>query len=101
MINANEAIDRQNGEIRIKTEQIEGGKICLSVKDNGCGITEEFIKKSLFQPFQTTKSNGFGIGLYHSKMIVEAHVGKIEVESRQGEGTTFKVILPMNQVNFF
>jgi putative PEP-CTERM system histidine kinase len=96
ILNASEAISGTKGEIQIKTETIEGEKVCLSVKDNGCGISEEFLSSSLFQPFQTTKSQGLGIGLYHSKMIVEAHQGKIEVESQKGVGTTFKVILPMS-----
>ena len=67
----------------------------MSVSDNGCGMTPEFMDKSLFRPFQTTKQDGFGIGLFHSKMIIEAHHGKIEVDSRPGGGTTFRVILPM------
>ncbi len=94
ILNASEAISGTEGEIQIKTETIEGEKVCLSVKDNGCGISEEFLSSSLFQPFQTTKSQGLGIGLYHSKRIIEAHQGKIEVESRKGVGTTFRVILP-------
>jgi signal transduction histidine kinase len=53
-----------------------------------------FIERSLFQPFQTTKSQGLGIGLFHSKMIVEAHRGRIEVESEEGEGSLFRVMLP-------
>ena len=49
---------------------------------------------SLFKPFQTTKKQGLGIGLFHSKKIVEAHGGRIEVESERGEGSTFTVLLP-------
>jgi signal transduction histidine kinase len=52
------------------------------------------MERSLFHPFQTTKSQGLGIGLFHSKMIVEAHHGRIEVESEEGKGSTFKVFLP-------
>jgi signal transduction histidine kinase len=68
----------------------------ISVRDNGCGMSREFIEKSLFRPFQTTKKKGMGIGLYHCKTIVEAHGGRIEVESEEGRGTTFRVLLPMN-----
>jgi len=68
----------------------------VSVRDNGCGMSEEFIENSLFRPFQTTKKKGLGIGLFHCKMIVEAHRGKIEVNSIVGKGTEFRVILPVS-----
>jgi signal transduction histidine kinase len=93
LLNANEAI-RNGGEIRVATEQKDRW-IILSVSDNGCGMSEEFIEKSLFHPFKTTKKQGMGIGLFHSKMIVEAHHGRIEVESEEGKGTTFRVFLPL------
>jgi putative PEP-CTERM system histidine kinase len=67
----------------------------IAVGDNGCGMSREFIEKSLFRPFQTTKKQGMGIGLYHCKTIVEAHGGRIEVKSEAGRGTTFKVLLPV------
>jgi putative PEP-CTERM system histidine kinase len=97
ILNANEAVD-QKGIIRIKTDRMEEC-VVLSVSDNGCGIPKQFIERSLFQPFQTTKSQGLGIGLFHTKKIVEAHHGKIEVESEEGIGTTFHVILPIHNVN--
>jgi putative PEP-CTERM system histidine kinase len=92
LLNANEAVDAQ-GEIRIQTDWREGWAM-LSVRDNGCGMSRLFIERSLFQPFQTTKSQGLGIGLFHSKMIVEAHRGRIEVESEEGKGSLFRVMLP-------
>jgi putative PEP-CTERM system histidine kinase len=93
ILNANEAI-RKGGEIRLATEQREGWLI-LSVSDNGCGMSKEFMGRSLFRPFKTTKRQGMGIGLFQSKVIVEAHQGKIEVESEPGKGSTFKVFLPL------
>jgi putative PEP-CTERM system histidine kinase len=93
ILNANEAI-RNGGEIRVATEQKDRW-IILSVSDNGCGMSKKFIEKSLFYPFKTTKKQGMGIGLFHSKMIVEAHHGRIEVESEEGKGTTFRVFLPL------
>ena len=60
-------------------------------------MTQEFLSRSLFRPFQTTKKNGLGIGMFQSKMIVEAHQGRIEVESESGKGTTFRVFLPFEK----
>jgi putative PEP-CTERM system histidine kinase len=94
ILNANEAI-RNGGKIRVATEQKDNW-ILLSVSDNGCGMSREFIEKSLFHPFKTTKKQGMGIGLFHSKWIVEAHHGRIEVESEEGKGTTFRVLLPLS-----
>jgi len=65
------------------------------VADNGCGMSQDFLNRSLFRPFQSTKKTGVGIGMFQSKMIVEAHGGRIEVESEQGKGSTFRVLLPI------
>jgi putative PEP-CTERM system histidine kinase len=93
VLNAKEAID-EIGEIHVKTSR-ENGWVVLCVSDTGCGMSKEFMEKSLFRPFKTTKKRGMGIGLYHSQRIVEAHHGKIEVESEIGKGSTFKVFLPV------
>jgi putative PEP-CTERM system histidine kinase len=93
ILNANEAVGNA-GEIRVTTEERNGWAI-FSVSDTGCGMSREFVERSLFRPFKTTKKQGIGIGLYQSKMIVEAHKGKIEVESEEGRGTTFRVFLPL------
>jgi len=65
---------------------------CFIVRDQGCGMSEEFIRDRLFRPFETTKKKGFGVGLYQSKQIVDAHGGKIEVHSVPWEGTEMRVI---------
>jgi putative PEP-CTERM system histidine kinase len=96
LLNANEAIGN-GGKIQLTTEQRDGWVI-LSVSDNGCGISKEFMEKSLFRPFKTTKRQGIGIGLFQSKMIVEAHQGRIEVESEEGKGSTFRVYLPLKNI---
>ncbi len=77
------------------TEQ-ENGMIQISVKDNGSGIPKESIDK-IFQPFFTTKptGKGTGLGLSLSYDIVQAHGGELKVESMEGEGTEFKVMLPV------
>ena len=93
LLNARDAVGKQ-GQIHIATTQRNGWAV-LSVMDNGCGMSPEFLKRSLFRPFQTTKRQGIGIGMCQSKMIVDAHRGAIEVESEPGQGTTFRVLLPL------
>jgi putative PEP-CTERM system histidine kinase len=92
ILNAHEA-SSEGGQVVVSTAR-ENGWVLLSVSDDGCGMSEDFLSGSLFKPFQTTKKQGLGIGLYHSKTIVEAHGGRIEVESALGKGTTFRVLLP-------
>ena len=95
LLNAQYALGH-GGEITVSTSRRDNW-VVISVRDNGRGISREFIEKSLFRPFQTTKKQGMGIGLYHCKTIVEAHGGRIEVESEEGKGTAFKVLLPVAQ----
>jgi len=94
IFNAREAVASAAGQVQIQTSQ-RNGWVVLAISDNGCGMSAEFLNRSLFRPFQTTKKNGLGIGMFQSKMIVEAHQGKIEVESETGKGTTFRVFLPL------
>ena len=93
LLNAHEAT-AENGEIVVSTAAHDG-RLVLTVKDNGRGMTREFMEKSLFHPFKTTKQGGMGIGMYQTKTIVEAHGGRIEVESESGRGTLFRVLLPI------
>jgi signal transduction histidine kinase len=95
LLNARDAV-QAGGEIKIETNERDDWAI-LSVADNGCGMSPTFLKGSLFRPFQTTKKKGLGIGMFQSKMIVEAHRGKIQVDSEPGAGTTIRVMLPMNR----
>ena len=84
----------EGGAIHVETGS-RNGWASLSVTDNGCGMSPEFLARSLFRPFQTTKKKGIGIGMFLSRMIVDAHKGKIEVASRLGKGTTFRILLPL------
>ncbi len=93
IFNAREAVSK-SGQVHIATSQ-SNGWVILTVTDDGCGMSQEFVSRSLFRPFQTTKKNGLGIGMFQSKMIVEAHRGKIEVESEPGHGATFRIYLPV------
>ncbi len=76
---------------------VSGEHVVLEVRDQGCGMSREFMEERLFHPFQTTKKDGMGIGLFQTRMIVEQHGGRIEAESREGEGSTFRVYLPMGE----
>ena len=80
--------------MKIQTGQRNGWAI-LSIADNGCGMDPEFLKTALFRPFRTTKKKGLGIGMFQSKMIVEAHRGRITVDSQRAIGTTFRIMLPI------
>ena len=95
-LNAKEAMQGE-GEIHIATNRVNGWAV-FSVSDNGSGMDPEFINQFLFRPFQTTKKSGLGIGMFQSKMIIEAHRGKIEVQSETGKGTTFRVYLPVEKI---
>ena len=95
IFNAREAIGRE-GQVSLQTSQINGWGV-LAVSDTGCGMSPDFINRSLFRAFQTTKKNGLGIGMFQSKMIVEAHKGRIEVESEPDKGTTFRIYLPLQK----
>ncbi len=91
VLNAREA-GSQNGSVTINVGIDE--MLFFEVADQGCGMSEEFIQNRLFQPFQTTKQKGFGVGLYQCRQIIEAHGGRIDVSSKVDEGTTFTVYLP-------
>lgn len=75
----------------------EPGWVRLSFRDHGCGIAAEDLEK-VFQPYFTTKDVGIGLGLAITERIVKAHGGEILVASNPGEGTTFTVRLPMEDV---
>ena len=96
VLNARDALG-PGGRIRVRTEHV-GGSVVLTVTDNGCGMSAAFLKDSLFRPFQSTKKKGLGIGMFQSRMIVEAHGGSIRVESEAGKGSTFRVSLPVKDV---
>jgi len=99
LTNAREAL-RGSGTIDVSAEvdaPLDGvpGRLMLQVRDDGRGMSEEFIRTALFRPFSTTKEEGLGIGLAQCRSIVEAHGGTILARSRTGKGTTFEVVLPM------
>jgi len=82
-----------NPTVFVRTQKLDG-KIQITVRDNGNGIPQKILDK-IFQPFFTTKptGEGTGLGLSLSYDIIKAHGGEIKVESKEGEGTEFKIIL--------
>jgi putative PEP-CTERM system histidine kinase len=67
----------------------------IAIADSGCGMDERFVRNRLFRPFESTKPTGMGIGTYEARQYVRELGGRIEVESREDEGTVFRVTLPL------
>ncbi len=112
IINSTEAIGKNTGEITISTgkmrcdreylespwtdeEPVEGLYVYLEVSDTGCGMKEEEIEK-IFDPFFTTKFIGRGLGLSEVHGITRSHNGRIKIDSKPNQGTTFRILFPAN-----
>jgi len=94
ILNAAQAMQGQ-GELYITTEKDSKKQlITIKIKDTGPGIADHIMKK-LFDPFFTTKEKGTGLGLAISYGIIERHLGKIDVETEIGVGSTFIITLPI------
>jgi signal transduction histidine kinase len=97
LINAAQAVEKQGSQVRLAVEVRDGwvDHVILEVADNGSGMDEE-TRRKVFDPFFTTKSReeGVGLGLYVCHNLVERLRGRMEIESRPGIGSTFRVILP-------
>ncbi|MHB8550980.1 MAG: ATP-binding response regulator [Acidiferrobacterales bacterium] len=94
--NALEAVNdssMQGGTVTVRTQEYEAGFVRITVTDTGPGLDPEDGKR-LFQPFFTTKAEGLGMGLAISRTIVEAHGGRLWLESGEG-GATFHFTVPM------
>jgi two-component system phosphate regulon sensor histidine kinase PhoR len=86
------------GDVRISVEQ-NGKEVAITVKDNGCGITQEHLPR-IFERFyvvdkgRSRKLGGTGLGLAIVKHIAQVHGGRVTVESSLGKGSTFTIHLP-------
>jgi putative PEP-CTERM system histidine kinase len=67
----------------------------VEIADHGSGMSPSFIRNELFKPFRSTKAGGFGIGAYEAREIVRAAGGRLDVTSREGEGSVFTIRLPL------
>jgi len=82
------------GDIRINVSLQGRRRVAIAFSDTGSGMSEE-VRKQAFTPFFTKKTRGTGLGLAIVKNIIDAHHGKIEIDSSEGQGTTFWVTLPL------
>lgn len=94
IINGREAMTKESGTLSIVAGTTDDGKPFFSVSDTGEGMSRRFIDERLFHPFATTKKRGVGLGLYTCREVVVANGGSINVDSEEGVGTTFRVVLP-------
>ena len=94
MLNALESMEGE-GKLRISLESEGASALTISIADTGKGIPPEDLER-VFEPFFSTKRKGTGLGLAIVHQIVENHKGEIRVESREGEGTTFRITLPIH-----
>jgi signal transduction histidine kinase len=94
VLNALEAMVQPGGTLTVEAGQTANGAPTFSISDTGRGMSRMFIEHRLFRPFSTTKKTGIGLGLYTCREVIQASAGSIEVDSVEGAGTTFRVVLP-------
>jgi PAS domain S-box-containing protein len=95
LIKNSQAAMKGGGELFIKTER-QDQSVLIHIKDTGTGISEANLSK-IFEPYFTTRDTGSGLGLTLVFKIVREHQGEIIVKSREGEGTSFTISLPVLQ----
>jgi two-component system sensor histidine kinase HydH len=80
------------GQLVVRTRELPG-LVLLDLIDTGCGIEPE-VQAKMFEAFYSTKSGGSGLGLPTSEKIIEAHGGKMAIESELGRGSKVTIVLP-------
>jgi PAS domain S-box-containing protein len=94
MLNAIQAMPA-GGLLEVQTETRDQ-HVLVTIRDTGKGMSDEQIR-NVFEPFYTTRAQGLGLGMPYAKKIIEQHRGTISVESREGEGTTIEIELPLSE----
>jgi putative PEP-CTERM system histidine kinase len=84
-----------NGQVTLRGFE-ESAQAIVEIADTGSGMDEEFIRTRLFQPFDSTKGAGMGIGAYECRETIRALDGQLEVDSTPGRGTRFRISLPLD-----
>ncbi|NOQ46424.1 MAG: two-component sensor histidine kinase [Desulfobulbaceae bacterium] len=99
LVNNAFAAMHDNGRLDIKVRRVERDYVSVSVKDDGCGISEANLKK-IFEPFFSTKTKtgGTGLGLSITYGLIQELNGKLDVTSQLGKGTTFTITLPLTNI---
>lgn len=95
--NADEA-SQANGKVMLSLRE-EDGKAIVDISDDGPGMTRDFIETELFKPFASTKSTGFGIGMYQCRDWIERWQGQLSVQSQLNRGTKVTIALPLADRN--
>jgi putative PEP-CTERM system histidine kinase len=91
--NAIEATPK-NGQVWVRLTRKDNSAV-IKIEDTGHGMSEQFIQKKLFKPFESTKAAGMGIGVFESKEYINELEGQLAVDSQELVGTTFSVMLPL------
>ena len=94
-VNAVQAMQPEGGRLEVSARR-EGGDLLVEFRDTGPGMDEE-TQRRVFEPFYTTKASGTGLGLAIVRQAAEAHGGSVSVESRPGQGATFRIRIPAVQ----
>ena len=84
--------------LTIATQSSGDNAVIVSIEDTGSGVKQD-IREGLFDPFVTSKANGMGLGLSISMGIIDAHQGKLYLDSKPSMGAIFRFALPINQEN--
>ena len=80
----------------VSVSEAGSDKALIEVRDSGHGMSEEFIRRKMFKPFETTKgASGMGIGAYQAREVIRALGGELSVTSEVGSGTAVRIMLPL------